>query len=164
VDDAIADNIEQTMENFSSSALIDGLIGGSVILLVLIFSYMTSRDIDRRIGSLEWVISNFANSKDLSTEIRVYDKDEFGGIRTSLRSFIKVLNDTIVNAQNGARENQHVTTRMKEAFELIRNNIDSEATIISQSGEEAGSLKAALISWAVEVSPPVSMSTFFFPV
>jgi methyl-accepting chemotaxis protein len=146
VDDKIAKEVDAVIESFNSTALVDGIVGGSIILLVLVFSYTTSRDIDKRVQSLEFVILNFAQSKDLSTEIRVYDKDEFGGIRESLREFVGALSEIIISAQRGARENQDVAKRLDEAFALVAKNIKEEGEIVSQSSKDAEALKSSLLN------------------
>lgn len=58
-----------------------------------------AEDISKCIHSLNHTILSIADSKDLSTEVRVYDKDEFGTIRTALREFVALLHETISNAK-----------------------------------------------------------------
>jgi len=146
IDDYIADQIEKDLDSFHDTAIIDTIIGVVVILIMLIVAGLSVKDLELRLNSLKSLITNIARSKDLTTEIRVYEKDEFGSIREALRDFLKALHDFATHAQQSANENKRVSDALDRTFESITENIKSEASIVEEGANEAARLKNKLLS------------------
>ncbi|WP_457595407.1 methyl-accepting chemotaxis protein, partial [Hydrogenimonas sp.] len=97
------------------------------------------------------LITNIAESKDLTTEVRIYEHDEFGSIREALRDFLKSLHEFASHAQNSANENKRTVTILEDTFEQITSNIQEEAAIIDAGAGEASELKEKLVASTREV-------------
>ncbi|BDY13770.1 methyl-accepting chemotaxis protein [Hydrogenimonas cancrithermarum] len=146
IDDTIAQQIERDLNSFHDSAFIDALIGFSVILFMLIIAFFSVQDLEKRLNSLKSLITNIAQTKDLTTEVRIYEHDEFGSIRAALRDFLKALHDLTSHTQSSANENKRVSVNLDKAFRSITDNIQTEADIVEEGANEAAHLKDKLIA------------------
>ena len=146
IDDYIAAQIEKDLDSFHDTAIIDTIVGIVVILIMLIVAGLSVRDLELRLNSLKGLITTIARTKDLTTEIRVYEKDEFGSIRMALREFLKALHDFATHAQESANENKRVSDRLDRTFDDITTNIQKEAQIVDEGAQEASLLKNKLLA------------------
>ncbi len=151
VDDAIAEKILADLDSFHDTAIIDSIIGLLVILIMLTVAYFSVSDMQTRLNSLKNLIIKVAQTKDLSTEIRIYEHDEFGSIRQALRDFLAALHNFAEHALQSAHENKHVSTQLNQTFGLITNNIQKEAHIVESGAQEASHLKEQLTASNQEV-------------
>ncbi|WP_456453178.1 methyl-accepting chemotaxis protein [Hydrogenimonas sp.] len=152
IDDHIAQTIEKDLDSFHDTAIIDTIIGAIVILVMLLIAMLSVQDLEKRLNSLKALITNIAKSKDLTTEVRVYEHDEFGSIRTALRDFLKALHDFATHAQQSAHENKRVSDILDRTFNTITDNITKEAVIVQEGAEEALKLKNKLLASNEEAS------------
>ena len=146
IDDEIAREIETDLNSFHDTAIIDTIIGIAVIILMLIIAGLSVSDMEIRLNSLKNLITQIAETKDLTTEIRIYENDEFGRIRIALKEFLAALHDFAVHAQQSAHENKRVSENLDRTFDTITENIKVEAEIVSEGAQEASSLKNKLIA------------------
>ncbi|WP_300368231.1 methyl-accepting chemotaxis protein [Hydrogenimonas sp.] len=152
IDDQIAGQIEKDLDSFHDTAIIDTIIGIVVILIMLVVAGLSVQDLEKRLNSLKTLITNIAETKDLTTEIRIYENDEFGSIRGALRDFLKALHDFATHAQQSANENKRVSGTLDRTFNAITTNIQSEAHIVEEGAEEASRLKTKLLASNEEAS------------
>ena len=152
IDDEIAAQINHDLDSFHDTAIIEAVAGGLVILLMLIIAGLSVKDLEMRLNSLKGLITNIASSKDLTTEIRIYENDEFGSIREALREFLKSLHEFAAHAQQSANENRHTATQLDETFKQITSNIRDESVIIEEGTNEASQLKEKLVASTREVA------------
>ncbi len=146
IDDAIADQIEKDLDSFHDMAIVDAIIGIVVILVMLIVAVLSVQDLEKRLNSLKSLIRNIAETKDLTTEVRIFENDEFGNIRAALRSFLGALHDFATHARQSANENKLVSDDLDRTFDTITENIRSEAEIVEEGVEEASKLKSKLLA------------------
>ncbi len=146
IDDEIARQTEKDLDSFHDTALIDTAIGIIVILIMLLVAYFSVQDMGKRLNSLKNLITQIAESKDLTTEVRIYENDEFGRIRIALKEFLAALHDFAAHAQKSAHENKRVSEDLDRTFDTITKNIQTEAAIVSEGAQEASSLKNKLIA------------------
>ncbi|WP_457598518.1 methyl-accepting chemotaxis protein [Hydrogenimonas sp.] len=152
IDDEIARQINLDLDSFHDTAIIKAVAGAIIILLMLIIAGLSIKDLEMRLNSLKGLITNIAESKDLTTEVRIYEHDEFGSIREALRDFLKSLHEFASHTQASANENKHSATVLDETFRQITTNIRDEAAIIEAGATEASELKEKLISSNREVA------------
>ncbi|WP_201352803.1 methyl-accepting chemotaxis protein [Hydrogenimonas urashimensis] len=152
IDDRIAAQIEKDLDSFHDTAIIDTMIGIVVILIMLVVAGLSVQDLQKRLNSLKSLITNIAESKDLTTEIRIYENDEFGSIRSALRDFLKALHDFSSHAQQSANENKRVSDQLDRTFDFITDNISKEAAIVDEGAREAMNLKNKLLASNEEAS------------
>ncbi|OQX73252.1 MAG: chemotaxis protein [Campylobacteraceae bacterium 4484_4] len=152
IDDAIADQIEKDLDSFHDTAILDAIIGIVVILVMLVIAYLSVQDLEKRLNSLKTLITNIAETKDLTTEVRIFENDEFGSIRAALRDFLRALHDFATHAQQSANENKRVSDTLDRTFDAITENIRSEAQIVEEGAEEASKLKNKLLASNEEAS------------
>jgi methyl-accepting chemotaxis protein len=86
-----------------------------------------------------------AKSKDLSTEVRIYERDEFGIIRMALKEFLTSLHSVMINAYQSSQENKKVASTLKNTFTIINDNIQQEAEIVDNAAKKADELKDNLL-------------------
>ncbi len=151
IDDEIARQINHDLNSFHSTAIIEAIAGALIILFMLIIAGLSVKDLEMRLNSLKGLITTIAKSKDLTTEIRIYEHDEFGSIREALREFLKSLHEFASHAQNSANENKRTVTILEDNFERITSNITEEAAIIDAGAGEASELKEKLVASTREV-------------
>ncbi len=152
IDDEIAAQINRDLDSFHDTAIIKAIIGGFVILLMLIIAGLSVKDLEMRLNSLKGLITNIANSKDLTTEIRIFENDEFGSIREALRDFLRSLHEFATHAQRSADENRRTATDLDGTFHQITENIRKESAIIESGTDEAAQLKEKLLASTNEVA------------
>ncbi len=145
IDDYIASEIKKDLNSFHDTAIYQAVAGALIILFMLTIAGFSVKDLEMRLNSLKGLITNIAKSKDLTTEIRIYEHDEFGTIREALRDFLKSLHDFASHAQQSANENRRTATMLDDTFDLITSNIRKEAHIVEEGANEAGALKDRLI-------------------
>ena len=146
IDDAIAEQIKKDLDSFHDTAILDAIIGIFVILVMLVVAALSVQDLEKRLNSLKSLISNIAETKDLTTEVRIFENDEFGNIRAALRDFLGALHDFATHAQQSANENKRVSDTLDRTFDAITENIHSEAKIVDEGAQEASKLKNKLLA------------------
>ncbi len=144
IDNAIAKEIYVMVDANKSYVIYEAIIGVFMIVALMLMSFMIDRDISRRINSLNYTILAIADSKDLSTEVRVYNNDEFGAIRKALREFVGLLLETISNAKQSANNNQNVANDLDHTFTQISGNIAKEAQIVEENTTAIENLDASV--------------------
>ncbi len=152
IDDEIASQINHDLNSFHDTAIIQAVAGGLIILLMLIIAFLSVKDLEMRLNSLKGLIVNIAKSKDLTTEVRIYENDEFGSIREALREFLKSLHDFAAHAQQSANENRRTAKQLDETFDTITENIKKESQIVESGANEAAKLKEKLLSSTEEAA------------
>jgi len=152
IDNAIAKQIKKDLNRFHSMAFINTFIGIFVIITMLIIAFLSIKDMDMRLNSLKNLIAKVAQTKDLTTEIRIYDNDEFGSIRLALRDFLNALHNFTSHAQHSAYENKEVSAGLEHTFGEITTNIHNEAKIVDEGSQEADKLKGMLLTSNQEAS------------
>ncbi len=152
IDDEIAAQINRDLDSFHDTAIVKAIAGAVVILLMLVIAGLSVKDLQMRLNSLNGLITNIAASKDLTTEIRIYEQDEFGSIREALKEFLRSLHEFASHAQNSANENRRTTAVLDETFRQISSNIRKESTIIEEGANEASQLKEKLVASNREVT------------
>jgi len=152
IDDGIIEQVEKNLNKISSFAIWNVIIGLFAIVTMLIIAYFSVTGLQIRLNSVKNLIVKIAKEKDLTTEIRIYDNDEFGSIRKALKEFLTALYNFASHAQKSAHRNKDVSNSLEKAFEKITENIQNEASIVEESVEEADKLKDMLISSNEEAS------------
>jgi len=152
IDDEIMMQIEKNLNEISSFAIWNVLIGLSAIVLMLVIAYFSVTGLQMRLNSVKNLIVQIAKEKDLTTEVRIYDNDEFGSIRKALKEFLLALYNFASHAQKSAHRNKDVSNSLEKAFDKITENIQYEAKIVEESAKEANQLKDMLIASNEEAS------------
>ncbi len=152
IDDKIAAQINRDLNSFEDSAIIEAFAGLTIIILMLVIAFFSVKDLEMRLNSLKGLITNIANSKDLATEIRIYEHDEFGNIRKALKDFLKSLHEFASHTRKNAHENKHTTSVLEKMFKQITANIRNESVIVDAGVKEASELKEKLIASTREVA------------
>ena len=152
IDDEIAAQINRDLDSFHDTAIVKAIAGAVVILLMLVIAGLSVKDLQMRLNSLKGLITNIAESKDLTTEIRIYEHDEFGSIREALKEFLGSLHEFASHAQNSANENRRTASVLDETFKQISSNIRKESAIIEEGASEAANLKEKLVASNREVA------------
>ncbi len=145
IDDYIASEIKKDLNSFKNTAIYQAVAGALIILFMLAIAGISVRDLEMRLNSLKGLIAKIAETKDLTTEIRIYEHDEFGTIREALSDFLKSLHDFASHAQKSANENRRTATMLDDTFDLITSNIRKEAHIVEEGANEASALKDRLV-------------------
>ena len=116
-----------------------------VLILMNALGYMAARKISMQVNSLKNLISDIAEKKDLSVEVRIYDdKDEFTTIRQSLRDFIYILHDFMLKVYHSSIENKSVSENLKKDFEKIIKNSENERKIIEETTKQSDKIQENL--------------------
>jgi len=148
IDDRIAQIIKKDLSYVKDHAIQDVVVGTILIVIIIIVSFMIVKSFSVQIGSLKNLILMIARDKDLSIDIRIYEKDEFGEIRKALRDFINSLHEVMLSAHSSSLENKQVTTNLKNSFNNITTNIQNEANIVTEASKSAYDIKEKLTSEA----------------
>jgi methyl-accepting chemotaxis protein len=115
---------------------------------MLSIGFYSVRKIEMQLNSLKNLILMIAESKDLSTEIRIYEHDEFGTIRKALKEFLASLREVMTSAYMSSNENKNVAHSLKKSFNKINENIIQEAEIVEDASKTADELKNNLLEEA----------------
>ncbi|MDD3463453.1 MAG: methyl-accepting chemotaxis protein [Sulfurospirillaceae bacterium] len=150
MDDGIAKEIHDKLDSIESTAILDATFGGFVLFVLLLVSYIIDRDIKKRVSSLDFIISNIANSKDFTTQITIYDDDEFGGIRRALREFVLILDNIMSSIKSGASGNMQSVKDIEAVFEKMSKNILKESDIILSASRDAKDVESLMKNSALE--------------
>jgi len=145
IDDTIANMILEDLNKVSNSYILQVIIGLLINIIMIIIGYSSVKKIETQLHNLKSLILNIAEHKDLSIEIEVAEKDEFGIIRMTLKEFLEVLREVMTNAYRSSLENKEVATKLKESFEIINENITKEAQIVTNAAVTADNLKENLL-------------------
>ena len=148
IDDKIAKNLEYDLSQITNHYILQTVIGVIINIIMIIIGWTSVKKLEMQIRSLKGLILSIAQNKDLSTEIRVYEMDEFGQIREALREFLKSLHEVMMSAYQSSNENKHTATNLKNGFDKINKNIQKEAEIVSVAGNTADKLKNNLLEEA----------------
>jgi len=112
---------------------------------MLVVGYLSVKKLEMQLRSLKNLILTIAESKDLSTEIKIYEKNEFGIIRSALKEFLASLHSVMRNAYQSSHENKRVASTLKNTFTIINDNIQKEAEIVTDAAKKADELKDNLL-------------------
>jgi methyl-accepting chemotaxis protein len=145
IDDKIAQNLERDLNAITNHYILQTVIGVIINIIMIIIGWISVNKLEMQIKSLKGLILSIAQNKDLSTEIRVYEMDEFGQIRGALREFLKSLHEVMISAYQSSNENKSAATNLKNGFDKINKNIQKEAEIVSVAGNTADELKENLL-------------------
>jgi len=145
IDDEIAKIIFKDMDEISNYYILQTIIGVIINIIMIVIGYMSVKKLEMQLRSLKGLILMIANNKDLSLEVRIYEKGEFGTIRMALKEFLAVLHDVMKSAYQSSNENRNVAMKLKEAFQVINDNIQKEAEIVTDAAKTADELKDNLI-------------------
>ena len=148
IDDGIAKITKNDMNKIKNHFIAETIIGGIIIVFMLLIGYFSVKKIEMQLRSLKNLILMIAESKDLSTEIRIYENDEFGIIRVALKEFLSSLRDVMTSAYMSSNENKNVAHTLKTSFNKINDNIITEAEIVEDASKTADELKNNLLEEA----------------
>jgi methyl-accepting chemotaxis protein len=112
---------------------------------MLLIGYLSVKKLEMQLRSLKSLILMIAESKDLSTEIKIYEHNEFGSIRLALKEFLASLHSVMKNAYQSSHENKRVASTLKNTFTIINDNIQKEAEIVNNASIKADELKDNLL-------------------
>ena len=152
IDDGIMVQIEKNLKQISSFAIWNVMIGLFAIASMLMIAYFSVAGLQMRLNSVKNLIVQIAKEKDLTTEIRIYDNDEFGSIRKALKEFLLALYNFASHTQKSAHKNKDVSSSLEKAFDKITQNIQHEAKIVEEGAKEANHLKDMLVASNEEAS------------
>ncbi|ACM92240.1 chemotaxis protein [Nautilia profundicola AmH] len=145
IDDNIADIILNDLNKVSNHYILQTIIGVLINIIMIIIGYMSVKKLEMQLRSLKGLILKIAQDKDLSLEVRIYEKDEFGTIRMALKEFLAILHEVMTSAYQSSNENRSVAISLKNAFSSINENIQKEAEIVTQAAKTADELKDNLL-------------------
>jgi methyl-accepting chemotaxis protein len=145
IDDNIANIILKDLNNISNHYIAETIIGVIINIIMIIIGFMSVKKLEMQLRSLKGLILNIAKNKDLSLEVRIYEEDEFGTIRMALKEFLAVLHEVMTSAYRSSNENRSAAVSLKRAFQLINENIQKEAEIVSTASKVADDLKDNLL-------------------
>jgi len=145
IDDKIANiilyDLKSVSDNFVYIEILINIIGSIIIILVAVTMI---KMFSVQLMGLKNLILNIAKDKNLATEIRIYEDDEFGEIRKALRSFLISLREVMINANRSSQENKNVASTLKTNFDKITENIHKEVEIINNTAKEGETIKETL--------------------
>ena len=145
IDDNIAKIIIHDMSKIKNYFIIQMIIGILIIVFMLLIGYLSVKKLEMQLRSLKSLILMIAESKDLSTEIKIYEHNEFGSIRLALKEFLASLHSVMKNAYQSSHENKRVASTLKNTFTIINDNIQKEAEIVNNASIKADELKDNLL-------------------
>ena len=144
IDDYIAKVITDDLNSIKNYAVHEIIITVIVLGLILLLSYLSIKSFSLQLMSLKNLILMIAKERDLSTEIRIYENDEFGAIRQALKEFLGALHETMIAANNSAHTNKDVATNLKNTFNKIIDNTNKETAIVEDAKVNADNIKEKL--------------------
>jgi len=148
IDDKIAQITTNDLDKIKNYAVIQTIIGTLVIIFMLLLGYFSVKKIEMQLRSLKSLILMISENKDLSTEIRIYENDEFGTIRGALGQFLSSLHEVITNAYNASHTNKQSALELKSGFDKINENINKEVNIVNIAADVSNELKESLLKEA----------------
>ncbi len=148
IDDSIANIIEKDLDSIKDNTIRDIIIGLLMVLFIILFSYTIIKSFSVQIGSLKNLILTMAKNKDLSMDIYIYENDEFGEIRKALKEFLHSLHEVMISAHRSSSENKSVASTLKKSFDVITNNIQTEANVILNAANKSNELREKLTNEA----------------
>jgi len=144
IDDKIAVITKNDLNKIKNYAIIEAIIGAFVVVFMILIGYFSVKKIEMQLRSLKGLILMIAESKDLSTDIRIYENDEFGTIREALKEFLSSLHSVVTNANNASNQNKQSATELKMGFDKVIENINKEAEIVNITAETSNKLKKSI--------------------
>ena len=145
IDDNIAKIIVEDLNKISNHYIIETILGVLANIIMIIVGFLSVKKLEMQLRSLKGLIVSIAANKDLSTEIRIYENDEFGTIRMALKEFLSVLHDVMTSAYRSSNENRSAAVSLNNAFKYINDNIQKEAEIVLNASKSADDLKENLL-------------------
>ena len=145
IDNNISDIILNDLNKLSNHYILQTVIGVVINIIMIIIGYMSVKKLEMQLRSLKGLILKIAQDKDLSLEVRIYERDEFGTIRQALKEFLEKLHEVITSAYMSSNENQNVANKLAVSFNKINENIVKEAGIVTQAANTADKLKINLL-------------------
>ena len=88
IDDEISKIVKKDLDSIHNFFILQTIIGLGIIIFMIVIGFLSVNRINLQVRSLKNLILEIANNKDLSVDIRVYENDEFGQIRSALREFL----------------------------------------------------------------------------
>ena len=144
IDKNIIKITKEDLNSIHDSAIMDFIIGTIVAIIIILFSYLIIKSFALQLQSLKNLILMIAENKDLSIEIRIYEDDEFGEIRSALKEFLESLHEVMISATNSSIENKNASHDLQNTFDLIIKNTNEENQIITQTVKRADNIKDTL--------------------
>ena len=148
IDDGIAKITKNDLNIIQNHFVVQIVIGVVIILFMLFEGFNSVRKIEMQLRSLKNLIIMIAESKDLSTEIKIYENDEFGTIRKALKEFLSSIRKILSSAYVSSNENKNAAHTLKISFDKINKNIIEEAEIVEDAADTADKLKNSLLEEA----------------
>ena len=145
LDDSIAKTTLNDLDKIRNTFIFETIIGVLVVFFMILVGYLSVRKIEMQLRSLKNLILMVAESKDLSTDIRIYEHDEFGTIREALKEFLSSLHSVITAANNASNQNKQSAMELKTGFDKINENINKEVEIVNITAETSNKLKDSLL-------------------
>ncbi len=144
IDDGISKIIKKDLDSIHNFFILQTIIGFGIIVFMIVIGFLSVNKINMQVRSLKNLILEIANNKDLSIDIKVYENDEFGQIRSALREFLFSLHKLMENTYKSSNENKMASSILKEAFKQINQNIQNEASIVQIASSKANELNDSL--------------------
>jgi methyl-accepting chemotaxis protein len=140
IDDEISKIVKKDLDSIHNFFILQTIIGLGIIIFMIVIGFLSVNRINLQVRSLKNLILEIANNKDLSVDIRVYENDEFGQIRSALREFLFSLHKVMENSYKSSNENKMASNVLKEAFKQINQNIQNEVSIVQIASNKANKL------------------------
>ena len=145
IDDKISKIVQEDLAKIQNMYYLKLAFSILVLILMNALGYIAAKKISMQVNSLKNLISDIAEKKDLSVEVRIYDdKDEFTTIRRSLRDFIYVLHDFMLKVYHSSIENKSVSENLRKDFEKIIKNSEHERKIIEETTKQSDKIQESL--------------------
>jgi len=148
IDDGIAKITENDMNKIQNHFIIQTVIGVIIVIFMLLMGIYSVKKIEMQLRSLKNLILMIAESKDLSTEVRIYEHDEFGTIRKALKEFLESLREVMTSAYMSSNENKSVAHALQKSFSKINSNILEEDEIVKDASQTADEIRNHLLKEA----------------
>ncbi len=157
VEDIIADNIIEKLDNSINSAknnlIIFLIIVISALIFTIIFSLITSRDILLRINTVKNKLTEIAKNKNLCEKMGLNSKDEVGIIADSIDDFVEFIRQTMVEIKEQGVANVKIATHLVDTTLVVNNSLENSEMVAKdniKSGNEISSLIEKNIQEALE--------------
>ncbi|MDD5373125.1 MAG: nitrate- and nitrite sensing domain-containing protein [Sulfurimonas sp.] len=140
VEDAIAKKIEQQVSNLKDTAfnfmLIELTINAVVIFLILVFTFIISNTLTKRVNRFKNEIDDIVSSKDFSKKITNCATDEIGFIQQSANHLSSVAHRALEEAKESLeKSNKHFAESQKQ---LEANMLTLSLTALLNEGASSG--------------------------
>ena len=95
------------------------------MLFNIVFALVIASDLIIRIDKIKQYLSNVADNKNLSEELRLSSKDEIGHIAASINDFIKSIKQILLSLQSQSEANMNIASKLVEASNTVTNTLSN---------------------------------------